>query len=283
MPEKEPFNFNAQFGGARPDFSKVKALFKNLWVLGILLFVLILHPWAIVEPGHKGVLVRLGAVQPGVLNEGIHPRIPLTDTVVIMDVRIDKKDSDASAASKDLQMVRATIATNFHLDPATVDKVYQKIGLSYGSRLIDPAVQEVVKGVSARYTAEELITKRPEVKDLIKENLTVRLAPFNILVDDISITNFDFSGSFNDAIEAKQVAEQQVQKAQRDLQRIEVEAKQKIAQATAEAEALRLQKQVLSADLLRLREIENERVAIEKWNGKLPDVTSGAIPFINVK
>lgn len=284
MPEREPINFDVQFGGKRPDFSKVKALFKNLWILGILLLLLFVHPWAIVDPGHKGVLVRLGAVQPGVLDEGIHPRIPLMDTVVLVDVRINKKDSDASAASKDLQMVRTTIATNFHLAPSTVDKVYQQIGLEYGPRLIDPAVQEVVKGVSAKYTAEELIAKRPEVKDQIRENLTTRLAAFNIIVDDISITNFDFSESFNQAIEAKQVAEQQVQKAQRDLQRIEVEAKQKIAQATAEAEALRLQKQVLSSDLLRLREIENERVAIEKWNGKLPDVTGGgAVPFINVK
>lgn len=283
MPEKDPFDFNMQFGAKRPDFSKIKALFKNMWILAVIILVLFVHPWAIVDPGHKGVLVRLGAIQPGVLDEGIHPRIPFMDTVVLVDVRIDKKESDASAASKDLQIVKATIATNFHLDPAAVDQVYQKIGLSYGPRLIDPAVQEVVKAVSAKYTAEELISKRPEVKEQIKESLIARLTSFNIIVDDISITNFDFSKSFNDAIEAKQVADQQVQKAQRDLQRIEVEAKQKIAQATAEAEALRLQRQVLSADLLRLREIENERVAIEKWNGKLPDVTGGTIPFINVK
>lgn len=282
MEQGKPFDFEAQFGGKKPDFTKLRSTFKKLWIVGLLILLFIARPWAIVDPGYRGVKVRLGSVQPVPLDEGIHAIIPFMDTVVQMEVRINKEESSASAASKDLQTVSSKVTVNYHPDPATVDQLFQKVGLSYGPRIIAPAVQEVVKAVSAQYTAEELITKRPEVKDLIRDHLTARLASFNIIVDDISITDFDFSKSFNDAIEAKQVAEQNVQKAQRDLQRIQVEAKQKIAQATAEAEALRLQRQAISPDLLKLREIENQRVAIDKWNGVLPQVTGESTPLINI-
>jgi regulator of protease activity HflC (stomatin/prohibitin superfamily) len=278
----DPFNFKKDMGIKADDINKLKSGIKYMVFAVILLALFVLRPWAIVDPGQRGVKVRFGAVQEGVLGEGIHLIVPLAENVILLDTRIQKKESGASAASKDLQTVKTVIATNYHLNPNTVDKVYQEIGLGYQEKIIDPAVQEVVKAVSAIYTAEELITKRPEVKDLIKAELKSRLAVFNITVDDISITDFDFASSFNDAIEAKQVAEQNVQKAGRDLQRIEIEAKQQIAQATAEAEALRLQKQVISADLIKLRQIENERLAISKWNGALPSVTGGATPFINV-
>jgi len=260
---QDPFDFKSQIN-IKPDMGKFKKVFKYFIIFIVLLMVVAFKPWTIVDPGYRGVLVRLGDVVPGPLDQGIHAIIPMVDHVVQMEVRINKEESSASAASKDLQTVTTKVAVNFHPDPKSIDKLFAEVGLSYGSRLIDPAVQEVVKAVSARYTAEELITERPQVKDLIKEQLTTRLATHYILVDDISITDFDFSRSFNDAIEAKQVAEQNVQKAQRDLQRIEVEAKQKITQATAEAEALRLQKQQISPDLLRLREIENQRLAIQK-------------------
>jgi len=282
MEQGKPFDFEAQFGGKKPDFKKVAPFFKKLWIIGLLVLLFIARPWAIVDPGYRGVKVRLGSVQPGPLDEGIHAIIPFMETVVQMEVRINKEESSASAASKDLQTVSSKVTVNYHPDPAAVDQLFQKVGLSYGPRIIAPAVQEVVKAISAQYTAEELITKRPMVKDMIREQLTTRLATHNIIVDDISITDFDFSKSFNDAIEAKQVAEQNVQKAQRDLQRIEVEAKQKIAQAGAEASALRLQRQEISPDLLKLREIENQKLAIEKWNGVLPQVTGESTPLINI-
>lgn len=282
MEQGKPFDFEAQFGGKKPDFKKAAPFLKKLWIVGLLILLFIARPWAIVDPGYRGVKVRLGSVQPGPLDEGIHAIIPFMDTVVQMEVRINKEESSASAASKDLQTVSSKVTVNYHPDPSTVDQLFQKVGLSYGPRIIAPAVQEVVKAISAQYTAEELITKRPMVKDMIREQLTARLATHNIIVDDISITDFDFSKSFNDAIEAKQVAEQNVQKAQRDLQRIEVEAKQKIAQAGAEAGALRLQRQEISSDLLKLREIENQKMAIEKWNGVLPQVTGASTPLINI-
>ncbi|MFT6209841.1 MAG: regulator of protease activity HflC (stomatin/prohibitin superfamily), partial [Bacteroidia bacterium] len=190
---------------------------------------------------------------------------------------------DAVSASSDLQDVALSVALNYHILPEKANVVYQTIGVEFKDRIIDPAIQEVMKAVSARYTAEELITKRPAVSAEMQSSLTKRLLSSNISVDAFSIVSFSFSEIFTDAIEAKQTAEQNALKAKRDLDRINVEAKQTIASATAEAEALRLQKMNISPDLIELRKIEANLKAIEKWNGILPQVTgAGAVPFIGI-
>jgi regulator of protease activity HflC (stomatin/prohibitin superfamily) len=217
------------------------------------------------------------------VNEGIHFKIPVVQTVTSMDVKIQKILTDAVASSSDLQDVDLSVALNYHIIPDKANLVYQKIGLEFKERIIDPAIQEVMKAVSARYTAEELITKRPAVSSEMKEALKSRLLTSNIAVDAFSIINFSFSQTFTDAIEAKQTAEQNALKAKRDLDRIKVEAEQTVAAATAEAKALGLQKQNITPDLIELRKIEANLKAIQKWNGILPNVTgSGAIPFIGV-
>jgi regulator of protease activity HflC (stomatin/prohibitin superfamily) len=200
-----------------------------------------------------------------------------------MDVKIQKARTDATTSSSDLQDVDLSVALNYHILPDKANKVYQTIGTEFKERIIDPAIQEVMKAITARYTAEELITKRPLVSAEMKEALTLRLIESNIAVDAFSIINFSFSQTFTEAIEAKQTAEQNALKAKRDLDRIKVEAEQTIAAATAEAEALRLQKMNISPDLIELRKIEANLKAIEKWNGVLPEVTgAGAVPFIGV-
>ncbi|MBI3353224.1 MAG: prohibitin family protein [Nitrospirae bacterium] len=259
------------------------ALLRKTVIPGIIIFIGIISvigSWTTINPGYRGVVVRLGAVQKGVLSEGFHFKLPFIDEIEKMNVQIQKDSVDADAASRDLQFVTTKIATNYNLVTEAVDEVYQKIGLAYAEKLIDPAVQEIVKAVTAKYTAEELITKRAEVKSSIKQGLYDRLIVFNIKVVDVSIADFSFSKNFNEAIEAKQVAEQQVATAKNQLERIKVEAEQRITQAKAEAESLRLQKQEISKDLIELRKIENERKAIEKWNGVLPTYTGGAMPFI---
>ncbi|WP_207211069.1 prohibitin family protein [Flagellimonas olearia] len=176
-----------------------------------------------------------------------------------------------------------SVALNYHIIPDKTNLVYQTIGVEFKERIIDPAIQEVMKAVSAKYTAEELITKRLAVSSEMQEALTSRLLASNISVDAFSIISFSFSQTFTDAIEAKQTAEQNALKAKRDLDRIKVEAEQTIAAATAEAEALRLKKMNISPDLIELRKIEANLKAMEKWNGILPRVTgAGAIPFIGV-
>lgn len=252
---------------------------------GAILLLLLMGgaPWTIVGPGQRGVLIRLGAVQKGVFPEGLNFKMPFIDNVAKVNVQVQKNEAKAEAASKDLQIISTVMATNYHLVPEAVDEVYQKIGAAFEDKIIQPAVQEVIKSVTAKYTAEELITKRGEVKSAIRTELAERLLVFNIKVVEVSVADFNFSKTFNEAIESKQVAEQRVAQAKNELERIKVENEQKITQARAEAEGLKLQRMEITESLLKLREIENQKKAIEKWDGKLPSVTGGAMPFIQVK
>jgi len=250
-------------------------------VIGILM--LLLNPFVIIGAGERGVVLNFGAVQDSVLEEGLHLRVPIMQRVVKMDVKVQKSQTGAESVSKDLQEAHSTIAVNYHVSPSKANWVYQNLGREYKERIIDPAVQEVVKAITARYTAVELITQRENVRHEIKKLLNERLSSYNILVDDFSIVNFAFSKQFTQAIEAKQAAEQLALKAQRDLERVKIEAEQKVAQARAEAEALRLQKENVTPELVKLRQIEAAMRAIEKWDGHLPRVTAAAVPFIDVK
>lgn len=254
--------------------------------LGILILaviiLLVLNPFVIIGAGERGVVLNFGAVQDEVMDEGLHLRIPLMQKVVKIDVKVQKSQTGAESVSRDLQEAHSTIAVNYHVLPSKANWVYQNLGREYKERIIDPAVQEVVKAITARYTAVELITQRENVRYEIKKLLRERLIAYNIVVDDFSIVNFSFSKQFTQAIEAKQAAEQLALKAQRDLERVKIEAEQKVAQAKAEAEALRLQKENVTPELVKLRQIEAAMRAIEKWNGHLPRVTAGAVPFIDV-
>jgi regulator of protease activity HflC (stomatin/prohibitin superfamily) len=259
----------------RPDLSGLpRRIITIAVVIGV--FMIMASSFQVVGAGERGVLFsKLSGVKDVQLGEGLHFKIPYFEEILTIDVKVQKSQTDARAASKDLQNVSSTIAVNFHIDPSRAHKVYQEIGLSFKERVIDPAVQEAVKSVTAHFTAEELITRRSEVKDAIKASLSERLKQFNIMVDEFSIVNFDFSHEFNAAIEAKQTAEQSALKAKRDLDRIKIEAEQRITQARAEAEAQRLQRETLTPIMLQLR-------AIDKWDGKLPQVSGGATPFIDI-
>lgn len=262
-----------------------KEMLAKYWYISIpVVFVLVMmfNPFVVIGAGERGVVLNFGAVSEHILNEGLHFRIPIVQQVVVMDVKVLKKTTDAAAASKDLQNTQSRIALNYHIDPSKANVIYQNIGLDYESRIISPAVQEVVKAVTARYTAGELITQREKVGLEIKEQLGARLEQFNMVVDALSIIDFEFSKQFVDAIESKIAAEQFALKAKQDLERVKIEAEQKVANARAEAESLRLQKGNVSGELIRLREIEARIKAIEKWNGVLPRVNGGAVPFINI-
>ncbi|KQC08114.1 MAG: HflC protein [Smithella sp. SDB] len=262
---------------------KNKSMRPALIFGAILLLVLFLKPWVQIGAGERGTVLNFGAVQKTVMGEGLHFRIPIMQTIIPMDVKVQKALTSAAASSSDLQEVSSEVAINYHIVPDKANIVYQSIGVHFKERIIDPAVQEVVKAVSARYTAEELITKRPAVSDAMKTTLSERLLLHNIAVDAFSIVGFSFSKIFMEAIESKQTAEQLALKAKRDLERIKIEADQKVAAAKAEAESLRLQRANISPDLIELRKIEANLKAIDKWNGILPQVTGGgAVPFIGV-
>ncbi|GAB3469138.1 prohibitin family protein [Massilia terrae] len=256
---------------------------KIVAVLAVLVLLFALAPFGTVPAGHRGVITTFGSPSNEVLSEGIHFRVPLAQRLNLVNVSIQKGEGEGDAASRDLQTVHTRVALNYHIKPESAVSVFRDLGNEPGERIIIPAVQEAVKAVTARFTAEELIAKRTDVRDQIITQLRERLARHGVVVDEFSIVNFNFSRSFNDAIEAKTTAEQLKLKAERDLQRIEVEAKQRVAQARAEAESLAVQRQQVTPELIRLREMENQRMAIEKWDGKLPNVSGGSIPFVNVK
>ena len=245
--------------------------------IGLAVLLVLYNSYAVIGAGERGVVFsKLGGVQDRILDEGIRFKTPFIEDVIAVDVKIKKAETAATASTKDLQTVSSTIALNYHVDPGQVNTVYQEIGIFFKERVIDPAVQEAVKAVSAQYTAEELITRREVVKEEIKASLTGRLMNFNMIVDEFNIVDFAFSNNFNTAIEAKQMAEQQALKAQRDLERIRIEAEQKIASAQAEAESQRLQRATITPTLLQLR-------AIEKWDGHFPQVIGQSMPFIDLK
>ncbi|QQE76348.1 prohibitin family protein [Brevibacillus composti] len=251
-------------------------------VLALLVGFLVFQSVTIIQAGHRGVVLQLGAVQPQVFEEGLHFRIPFIQTVVPMEVRVQKSETSQTSASRDLQTVATTIAVNHHLDANSVNKLYQEVGMDYATRIVDPAIAEALKAVTAQYTAEELISKRSEVSTKVKEVLAAKLSSYYIILDEINIREFKFSEEFDRAIEAKQVAEQQALKSKLDLERIKIEKEQEITKAQAQAEALRLQKQEVTPELIQLRQIEAQLEAIRRWDGKLPNVTGGATPFINV-
>jgi len=257
---------------------------RLIMIAGGIIFILIFfRPWVQVGPGQRGIVLNFGAVQNQVMEEGLHVLIPVMQKVALMDVKVQKVETDAAAASSDLQDISTRVALNYHVVPDKANIVYQSIGVHFGERIIDPAIQEVVKAITAKYTAEELITKRAIVGEAMRLALAERLIPNNIAVDAFSIMTFSFSKVFTEAIESKQTAEQLALKAKRDLDRIKIEAEQKITAARAEAESLRLQRANISTDLIELRKIEANMKAIEKWNGILPQVTGGgSIPLIGL-
>jgi prohibitin 2 len=245
----------------------------------------------IVDAGNRGILLHWNAVDLSAppLDEGIHFLVPFQDDIVQMEVRTLKYDKDTRSASKDLQSVETTVTVNYHADPEHVHVLFKEIGLDYENRVIQPAIEETVKQVTANYNAEELITKRPLVKADIEDAIRDRLNQFDVKTDVISITDFEFSVLFNKAIESKVEAEQNALRAENDLRRIEVEAKQheatavgianaNIAQANGEAEAIAIINQALADNPNYL-----EWLKIQNWNGVLPLVVGeGGTPFIQI-
>ena len=268
--DRDSFNF-MRHGPSRKNVIRIALPIIAL----ILLFFL--SPFGTIAAGERGVHLRFTAVTGKVFGEGLYFRIPLIESVQTMDVKVQKYQMESAAASKDLQTVHSVVALNFHIDPDRVANIYQDVGLQFRDRIIDPAMQEAIKASTAKFTAEELITKREMVRDEIKAQLTSRLKGRNILVDEFNIVNFEFSKNFNDAIEAKVTAEQQALAAKNKLEQIKFEADQKIAEARGKAEAMTIESNALRSNpqILELR-------ALEKWNGTLPQVTGGAIPFINL-
>lgn len=256
----------------------VKGIILSVVLAVLFLIGLILSPFTVVGAGHRGVITNIGTVSDIVLSEGFHWVKPF-DGVHDVDVRTQKIEATAAAASKDLQTVSATVAVNYRLIPELVNKLYQNVEGDYAATVIAPAIQDSVKAATAQYTAEELITKRAEVSSLIEANLATRLQAYSI-VETVAIVNFDFSDSFNQAIEAKVTAEQNALASKNLLEQKKYEAEQTIVSAQAEAESIRIKGEALkeNSSLVQLE-------WVNKWNGVLPSTVmgDGIMPLVNLK
>lgn len=251
-------------------------------VIVLVLIVVGMNSVAQVQFGHVGLYKTFGKLNDKVLTPGLHLKMPFVQEVIQVNTQVTKTETDTTASSKDLQPVSTHVVVNYSVHKESVYKLMNDIGANFDTVIINPAIQEIIKEVTAKYQAEELISLRDQVAGEINEDLTKRLATYNLVVNEINIVNFNFSEAFNQSIEAKQVAQQQALKASNDLKRIEIEAKQKIAQAQAEAESLKLKKQEVTPELVQLKQIEVQEKALEKWDGKLPQVTGGATPFVDI-
>jgi len=282
----------SRFEGQKIDVNVGKAKIIGVAIIALIVIAAIAAASVqIVDAGHRGVLLHWNAVDIASppLDEGLHFVVPFQDQVVNMEVRTLLFTKGTSSASKDLQTVTTEVTVNYAPDPNSVNTLYKEVGLNYQNRIIAPAVEEVVKQVTANYNAEELITKRPQVKSDIEIEIGKRLTIYNIDTQVISITDFQFSDLFSRAIESKVEAEQKALKAENDLRRIQVEAlqaeaqaqgraKANIAQANGEAEAIRVINQALSENPNYL-----EWLKTQAWDGKLPLVVGqGGTPFIQI-
>ncbi len=237
-------------------------------VVVLLFLITLFDAFRFIRAGNVGVVTRFGAVNR-VVYPGIALKMPIVEAITQMNTQTQKDQVDATSASRDLQTVSSTIAVNYHLEGSRAVWVYQNIGVDYQDIVVAPAIQEAFKSITAKYTAEELISKRELLRQQAQDLLTKRLAKYSIIVDNFNIVNFEFSAEFNQAIEQKQVAQQNLEKAK-------IEAATAVTQATGQAQA--------QAELKNSGSLTPEYLqflAVQKWDGKLPNATNG-VPFVNI-
>lgn len=252
-------------------------------VFAVILFIVAMSSYFTVSAGNVAVKLRFGKLV-GAYGEGIHFKIPMIDTVEKFSVRIKKDSFDTEAFSKDLQTVGLTLAVNHRILANTVESIYRNLGPEYTNTILKPMVEEWTKAVIAKYSADSLIANRVEVAKELNEILKEKMAEKEVIVSDIAITNFEFSKQFLRAVEEKQIAEQEAKRATNLVEKVKKEAEQKILQAEAEAKSLRLQREVVSDNLIKLRQVEAQLKAIDKWDGRMPTYMAGdQMPFVMVK
>lgn len=252
--------------------------FATTLVIAFIVLIVAFNCFTIVEAGHTGVVVTLGKVKEGVLQEGIHFKAPFVQQIVKIDNRIVKLEVETEAFSKDLQTVQTTLAINYRVDTAKSYSIYKNIGANYETVLVTPAVNEVLKAITAKYTAEESVTNRVLISDGLVSGLNQKLNDIGLYVTDVNIINFEFSEAFITAIEEKQVAQQKLLKS-------ETEKQTAIINAQAEAETVRIKAEAEAAANKTISESLTPNIIeynkIQKWNGILPQVTGNGGTLVN--
>ena len=258
---------------------KIHKIVKYVLLAIIVIFLIItfFNSFKTIPTGFVGVKTRFGQVQDTMLNEGLNLKVPFIEKIVLMDCRTQKTEYTMEASSKDLQKIsNFKIAINYNITNDTANKLYRSVGVDYKSIIVEPAIQEAMKATVANYTAEELITKRNEVSEFALNKLSPKLQENGITLTSLNILDLSFSEEFDTAVEQKQIVEQETQKAQYELEKAKVENQKKIENAQADAEVMAAQNAQITDNYLRLKEIENQKAMIEKWNGQLPTTITGS-------
>lgn len=255
-------------------------------IIGAIILIAIIAMASIttVPTGYVGVKTRFGQVQNDVIQEGLNTKAPFIEKIVKIDCRTQKIELENATATRDLQEVTFKIAVNFNINKETANELYKTTGTNYEEIIVNPSILESIKAVTAQYTAEELITKRSEVSNKMQETLKEKIENKGFNIVDFNIIDLDFSAEYNQAIEKKQVAEQEAKQAQYELEKAKVENEKKIENAKAEAEVMRQQNAEITENTLKLKELEVQQALINKWNGVLPTTTLGDnIPVLNIE
>ena len=258
---------------------KIASIVK--WVIiGVIILIALItffNSFKTIPTGFIGVKTRFGQVQDTMLNEGLNLKIPFIEKIVLMDCRTQKTEYTMEASSKDLQKIsNYKIAINYNITKDTANQLYKSVGVDYKNIIVEPAIQSVMKDSVANFTAEELITKRSEVAQFALNKLTEKFQNSGITLTALDILDLSFSEEFDTAVEQKQIVEQETQKAQYELEKARVENQKKIENAQADAEVMAAQNAQITDNYLRLKEIENQKAMIEKWNGQLPTTMTGS-------
>ena len=254
-----------------------------LGVLILLILIVVFSMITTVPTGYVGVKTRFGKVQDDVIQEGLNTKAPFIEKIVKIDCKTKKIEQSTEASSKDLQTVTTSIAVNYNVNKDTANTLYREVGKDYEDIIINPAMLEAIKQAIAQYTAEELITKRSDVSNEIQEILTKKITERGFTITEFNITNIDFSEAYDQAIEAKAVKQQEVQTAQAELEKQNIQNQKEIAEAEKDAKVMELQNQQITENTLKLKALEMQKAFIDKWNGQLPTTSTGEIvPFFNI-
>lgn len=237
----------------------------SIGVVAVIVLILFFSCFTTIKSGEVGIKTRFGKVVKTQLDEGINIKLPMIEKIVKMNIRVQKIELTTSSASKDLQDVSMNIAVNYRVVANKSTNLYKNVGTNYQEVVLQPAVQESIKAVTSKYTAEELITNRGAVSKDCMETLESKVKKYGLTIDNFNITDFNFSAEFNKAIEEKQVAEQKVLTAKQELEKEKIEAEKKLVKAKAEKEANEMLNQTLTEEVLMQQ-------FIEKWDGELPKV-----------
>ena len=266
-------NFNNLLNEKNNDKSEIIAGVVVLIIIFLILFFVFC--FRTVKTGEIGIKTRFGKVLNTRIHEGVNLKLPVIEKINKMNIKVQKIESESVSASKDLQDVNMKLAVNYKINPDKAINLFKTVGTKYEATILEPAIQESIKAVTSKYTAEQLITNRNEVSKNCAENLQAKIKKYGLLIDNFNIINFSFSAEFNKAIEEKQVAEQKVLTAKQEYEREKIEAEKKIVKAEAEKKANELKQKTLTDNIIKEK-------FIEKWNGELPKVSgSSAILDIN--